>query len=454
MVATLEQGNLLAAILAEETFKPAEPSTLAETGLSEPLVESLICKHLLAGGQASGRTLAERLCLPYGVLEGELQRLRQRQFVTHTGAAPLNDYYYALTDQGRQRAQLFTEACAYVGPAPVPLEEYVLSVEAQSIRAEAPRRAQLEQAFSDITIDPVLFDALGPAINSGAGLFLYGAPGNGKTTLAERITRCFGQHVWIPRTLVEDGQLIKLYDPAYHEAVAEGGDSVLKRADHDRRWVKIRRPTVIAGGELTLDSLEIRHDPKSNVSEAPLQLKSNCGSLLIDDFGRQRVQPCELLNRWIVPLEKRYDFLTLASGKKIQVPFDQLILFSTNLDPADLVDEAFLRRIPYKIHVTDPPPEEFHQLFARWCAAMGFAYAPEVVDDLLARHYFAVGRRLRRCHPRDLLGQIRNYCVYNDLPLEMRPEYFDRAVQSYFTTVMMAPAARPAPSAVATQAMA
>lgn len=453
MVATAEHGNLLAAILAEETFKPAEPSSLAETGLSEPLVESLICKHLLAGGQASGRTLAERLCLPYGILEGELQRLRHRQFVTHTGAAPLNDYYYALTDQGRQRAQLFTEACAYVGPAPVPLDDYVLSVEAQSIRAEAPRRAQLEQAFSDITIDPALFDALGPAINSGAGLFLYGAPGNGKTTLAERITRCFGQHVWIPRTLVEDGQLIKLYDPAYHEAVVETADSVLKRADYDRRWVKIRRPTVIAGGELTLDSLEIRHDPKSNVSEAPLQLKSNCGSLLIDDFGRQRVQPAELLNRWIVPLEKRYDFLTLASGKKIQVPFEQLILFSTNLDPADLVDEAFLRRIPYKIHVTDPPPEEFHQLFARWCAALGFAYVPQVVDDLLARHYYAAGRRMRRCHPRDLLSQIRNFCVYNDLPLEMRPEYFDRVVNSYFTSVVEQPPARSLPSALPTQAI-
>jgi predicted ATPase with chaperone activity len=319
------------------------------------------------------------------------------------------------------------------------LIEYVLSVEAQSIRAEAPKRTQLEGAFADISTEPSVFDSLGSAVNSGAGLFLYGAPGNGKTTLAERVTRCFGQHIWVPRTLIEDGQLIKLYDPAYHEAVESSQDTFLKSNDHDRRWIKIRRPTVVAGGELTMDSLEIRHDAKSNVSEAPLQLKSNCGSLLIDDFGRQRMEPADLLNRWIVPLEKRYDFLTLASGKKIQVPFDQLIIFSTNLDPDDLVDEAFLRRIPYKVHIADPSEEEFQRLFAQGSPSLGFEYRPDVVEYLLATHYRPVHRCRRRCHPRDLLGQIRNYCAYNDLPLEMRPEYFDRVVNSYFTVVKGVP---------------
>jgi len=431
--------SLLSAILSDETFKPSEPASLADTGLSDSLIDSLVSKYLSVVGTASGRGIADHLCLPLGVIEDQLHRLRTRQFLAYSGSAPLNDYYYHLTDQGRQRAQTYLDACAYVGPAPVPLIEYVLSVEAQSIRAEAPRRAQLESAFADISTEPSVFDSLGPAVNSGAGLFLYGAPGNGKTTLAERVTRCFGQHIWVPRTLIEDGQLIKLYDPAYHEAVESSQDSFLKSNDHDRRWIKVRRPTVVAGGELTMDCLEIRHDPKSNVSEAPLQLKSNCGSLLIDDFGRQRMEPADLLNRWIVPLEKRYDFLTLASGKKIQVPFEQLIIFSTNLDPEALVDEAFLRRIPYKVHIEDPPEEEFHRLFAHCSPSMGFEYRSEVIEHLLATHYRPVGRCLRRCHPRDLLGQIRNYCAYNDLPLEMRPEHFDRVVRSYFTTVKALP---------------
>ena len=185
-----------------------------------------------------------------------------------------------------------------------------------------------------------------------------------------------------------------------------------------------------------MDSLEIRHDPISNVSEASLQMKSNCGCLLVDDFGRQRIEPQELLNRWIVPLESRIDFLTLSSGKKIQVPFEQLIIFSTNLEPSDLVDEAFMRRIPYKIEIGDPSPKEFHVLFQIYCDKFKCEYRPDVVDYLLNTHFLSVGRRLRRCHPRDLLNQIRSFCVYNELPMEVRPEYFDRVVKSYFTVVL------------------
>ncbi|MGH7193897.1 MAG: AAA family ATPase, partial [Candidatus Saccharimonadales bacterium] len=220
-----------------------------------------------------------------------------------------------------------------------------------------------------------------------------------------------------------------------HQPVEDARESFLKQNDFDRRWIKIRRPTVIAGGELTMDSLEIRHDPHANVSEAPLQLKSNCGSLLIDDFGRQRMEPAELLNRWIVPLEKRYDFLTLSTGKKIQVPFEQLIIFSTNLDPEDLVDEAFLRRIPYKVNIADPCEREFHRLFEFYAPKFGLEYRRELVEHLLATHYRPTGRPLRRCHPRDLLGQVRNYCAYNSLPVELTGEHFDRVVKSYFTVV-------------------
>jgi predicted ATPase with chaperone activity len=427
--------SLLANLFSDETFRPTEPRSLEEAGLPGSLVESLVCKYLVVVGTTSGRAIADHLCLPFGILEGIFHDLRTRQIIVHTGSAALADYNYALTEQGRTRAQTYWDACAYVGAAPVPLADYVLSVEAQTIRAEAPKRSQLVEAFSDISIEEDLFEMLGPAINSGAGLFLYGSPGNGKSTLAKRITMCFGQQVWVPQTLIEDGQLIKLYDKAYHEAIENHDQSILRSANYDRRWVKIRRPTVVVGGELTMDNLEIRHDPRCNVCEAPLQLKSNCGCLLIDDFGRQRIEPADLLNRWIVPLENRHDFLTLPTGKKFQVPFEQLIIFSTNLEPSDLVDEAFLRRIPYKIEIGNPDEREFHKLFALYSKTFGCAYRPEVVDDLLAKHYNGK-RPLRRCHPRDLLSQVRNYCAYNDMPMESRPEHFDRVVDSYFTVVI------------------
>jgi len=429
-------AEFLSSILSDENFHPAEPRSIEDTGLSITFVEALVCKYLLVVGSASGRGIAKQICLPFGALEGVYQSLRSRQILVHTGSAPLSDYNYTLTEQGRERAQSFSEACAYVGPAPVPLIDYVLSVEAQTIRAESPQRDQLQKAFEGISVDQNMFESLGPAINSGAGMFLYGAPGNGKSTLAKRITMCFGQQIWVPHAVIEDGQIIKVYDAAYHEPVEEKEHSLLKAAEFDRRWVRIRRPTVVVGGEMTMDTLEIRHDPRSNVSEAPLQMKSNCGCLLVDDFGRQRIEPAELLNRWIVPLENRHDFLTLSTGKKIQVPFEQLIIFSTNLEPADLVDEAFLRRIPYKIEIGNPSEEEYHALFRIYSKQFECEYNEQVVNYLLDTHYRAAKRPLRRCHPRDLLGQIRNYCAYNGLPLEMRPDHFDRVVKSYFTVVI------------------
>jgi predicted ATPase with chaperone activity len=428
-------GSLLQSILSDDSFRPAEPKSIEETGLTAALIENLLLKYVLLIGSASGRQLADKLCLPFGLLDPIFQSLRQRQLLINSAAAQLGDFCYQLTDQGRQRARTSREQCGYLGAAPVPLDDYIVSVEAQTVRAEAPQKRHLTKAFSDISVEPDMFDMLGPAVNSGAGLFLYGAPGNGKTTLARRITMCFGSSIWIPRTITEDGQFIKLFDAACHEPISDANTGLLKAAEYDRRWVKIRRPTVVVGGELTLDALEIRHDPTSNVSEASLQLKSNCGCLLIDDFGRQRMSPTDLLNRWIIPLENRHDFLTLATGKKIQVPFEQLIIFSTNLQPTDLADEAFLRRIPYKIEVGDPTREEFYALFKYIAKSLHCEFRQESVDHLVEKHYTRVGRPLRRCQPRDLMLQIRNYCVYNGLPVEMRPDYFDRVVPSYFTVV-------------------
>lgn len=434
----IRDPGLLASLLAEDAFQPAEPQSLEQTGVSVIVIETLILKYVLQIGSTSGRDIAQHLCLPFGILEDVLLALRSRQVLVHQGQAAVGDYCYALTEQGNGRARSAMEACAYVGPVPVPLDEYVMSVEAQTIRAEPARREQLLAAFRGISIESELLDQLGPAVNSGAGMFLYGAPGNGKTTLAKRITNCFGQHIWIPRTLTVDGQFIKLYDGACHEAVEAAEGSIIKTAHVDTRWVKIRRPTVVVGGELTMDSLEIRHDARSNVSEASIQLKSNCGCLLIDDFGRQRIDPADLLNRWIVPLECRHDFLTLATGKKIQVPFEQLIIFSTNLGPMDLADEAFLRRIPYKIEVKDPSVTEFARLFEAACRTFGCKFFPEAVHYLIETHYSPCGRPLRRCHPRDLLAQIKNYCLYYGRPMELRPDYLDRVVRSYFTALTAA----------------
>jgi len=431
--APLSENELFSTLLSDDVFYPNEPLSIEETGLSPVLIEGLVGKYLLQVGSAPGRDIAEQIAVPFGVLEGIFAGLRSRQLVFHQGQAQLNDYYYALTDQGIDRARAAMETCAYVGPAPVPLDEYILSIEAQSIRVEAAQKEQLAEAFSDISVEPGMLEMLGPAVNSGAGLFLYGAPGNGKTTIAKRITKCFGNHIWLPHAVIEDGQIIKLFDAACHEPVGGAQASLLKSATTDPRWIKIRRPTVVVGGELTMDSLEVRHDPASNISEASLQMKSNCGCLLIDDFGRQRIEPTELLNRWIIPLENRFDFQTLASGKKIQVPFDQLIIFSTNLEPNDLADEAFLRRIPYKVEVGDPSVEEFRKLFEHACAAVGCAFRVEAVDYLVHKHYKPNGRPLRRCQARDLLQQIANYCVYQGSPVELRPDYLDRAVNGYFT---------------------
>jgi predicted ATPase with chaperone activity len=406
-------------------------------GLNPAIVEGLVLKFLVNMGMATGRRIAAELSLPFGPFPEFLRLLKNQQVVSYADSKSANDYLYTLTDTGRLRARMFFDECAYVGPAPVPLHEYVISVAAQTITGEHPKEEDLRRAFSDLVIPDEAFRLLGPGINSGRGLFLYGFPGNGKTSIAERITRCFGSTVWIPKVIDAEGQLIKLFDMANHETVeTERGVGLLDESDYDRRWIQIKRPTIVAGGELRMEDLEIHFDPVTKVSEAPLQFKSNLGTLLIDDFGRQRMPPVELLNRWIVPLEKRYDFLSLANGKKIRVPFDQLIIFSTNLEPSQLVDEAFLRRIPYKIHASDPTEEMFRNMMNIFGPKLGFEEVdPRAVDHLIEHHYHRAGRPFRFCHPRDLLLQVRNFCIYNELPLEIKPEYFDFAVMNYFAAM-------------------
>jgi predicted ATPase with chaperone activity len=414
-------------------FWPFAPNDWADMKLTPAAAEELVLKCLIPRGTASGREIADQIAIPFGMLSNLMNELKTNRLVVHRGAAPLGDYLYQLSESGSEAAARYSSHCGYDGPAPVTLQDYIDSVHAQSIHKQPPTYEQVSEVFRDLVLSDDVMEQVGQAIRAGHGFFLFGASGNGKTSIAERVSRAFGRTIWIPRSLTVDGTIIRLFDPCNHVEVAPANvDGLYDRLKIDRRWVRIRRPTILAGGELTMDRLEIRASVAPGVNEAPLQLKSNGGTLVIDDFGRQRMKPDELLNRWIVPLDRHIDFLNLPNGKTIQVPFDQLLIFSTNMQPHDLADEAFLRRIPYKIRALDPTQEQFKELFEREARSMDIVYSEKVVDDLIKNHYLAAGRPMRCCHARDLLRQVKHYCEFKQLPLEMTSERMATAVRNYF----------------------
>jgi hypothetical protein len=415
-------------------FFPEEPTSLLDSGVSASMMEELICKFLIAKGESSIRGISNQIGMPFQLVEDTIVQLKREQVLGYVDQAAMNDYICRLTEVGRERARRYTDMCSYFGAAPISFNDYVNCVTAQTINDQNPGEDDLARAFSDLLIDPDMMRKLGPAVNSGRGMFLFGYPGNGKTSIAERVTAAFGPYVWIPRAISMDRDIVRVFDPMQHEeAPVEDGDGLLSNADYDKRWVRIKRPTIVVGGELTMEHLEIQYNPQTGISEAPVQMKSNMGLLLIDDFGRQRMSVDELLNRWIVPLEKRYDFLNTSNGKKLQVPFDQLVVFSTNLEPKDLVDDAFLRRIPYKIEVPNPSVENFVKLFEIMCKIYKFEWKPELIKYLLETHYVPTNRPLRNCHPRDLLLQVTNFCKYRKEPMELSKETLDFACENYFS---------------------
>lgn len=429
-------GTLEYSPCRDETWRPMEPQSLSEGGVNETLLEAIVYRFLLSVGEATGREVADQVKLPFLMVQPVLNRIKMEQNVAYKSATSANDYVYVLTEQGRHIAHGHQRICSYFGACPVPLEKYLESVRLQSLEGQYPKRRDLEEAFGDLLINPAMFEKLGPAIASGKGMFLFGYPGNGKTSIAERVTKAFGRYIWVPRAIEISGEVMRFWDPTSHTSeMPEVSHGLFDSSGFDKRWVRIRRPTIIAGGELTMEMLEVQINHDTNVIEAPLQLKSNCGTLVIDDFGRQKMRVDELLNRWIVPLEKRYDFLNLASGKKIQVPFDQMVVFSTNLEPKDLVDDAFLRRIPYKIEAENPAEDDFRRLFKLMCGVVGVPYRPAAIDYLIATHYLPSGRPMRMCHPRDLLLQVKHYCLYHDLPIELEEKYLDYACQNYFSVL-------------------
>ena len=421
--------------IATAATVPRVPTTLRETGLSADTVEQLLMKTLF-GAEASGLMLADRMRLPFTILEPMLERVRAELLVEVRGSAGGGSagYRYALTDLGRGRTLQYLDINHYVGPAPVPLAAYVAEVAALAAARGYMDRERLRQGFSHLVVNDPLLEQLGPAINAGKAIFLYGPPGNGKTVIAEGMGRTLGGDMYMPHAIEVDGHIITMFDPINHESleVDVEATSVIAVEPRDRRWVRIRRPVVMVGGELTLDMLDLKFNPIAKFYEAPIQLKAIGGVFLVDDFGRQRISPQDLLNRWIVPLESRVDYLTLHTGKKFQVPFDVLIVFATNLKPASLADEAFLRRIPYKIAVGDPSLDEFSRIFEMNCRRRNLRFHQVMVAYLQRRHYGPARRPFRACHPRDLLDQVTALCRYRGIEPAITRELLDAACSSYF----------------------
>ncbi len=429
-------------INGEQGNAPPCPLTLAETGLSEGAVSDLLLKVLFRRGAMVGEELAHAVALAYPVIDDLLMTLQQRHFleVLSTRGHGRAGYTLGVTEEGRNRARMAMDASRYVGPAPVTLDTFREWVERQSVRNVRVRREVLRAAFSDLVFPDEVFEGLGPAINSGSSIFLHGAPGNGKTAIAERLGSLTSESLYLPRALTVSGHVIVLEDPIYHRPVNEGqqsGVDSLVRGDtsRDRRFAHVRRPAVFVGGDLALDQLDLKYDSYSKVYQAPFQVKASGGVLVVDDFGRQHMAPADLLNRWIVPLEKRYDTLSLHTGTKFPVPFDCLLVFATNLNPRDLVDEAFLRRIQFKVEVKSPDREGFAQILRMACLDRDIPFDSAAVDLLFASYYEKYGFRPRGCHPRDLLHQIESVAEFQGEAPTLDPELLHRAARSYFLTV-------------------
>ncbi|VAX42307.1 Predicted ATPase with chaperone activity, associated with Flp pilus assembly [hydrothermal vent metagenome] len=437
MTACLSDINLLLDDLPQvralpKVFVPHEETSLEALGIPQHIIEKQILKYLLNAGDVTGRQIACQLKLSGSLVTGLLRQMKSEMLVSYKQASGPSDYEFILTERGHTIAQRAYERSTYFGTVPVTLEEYLFSVKAQSPGRERPTAEKLRNALGELKISPKMFQRLGQAMISVGAMFLYGSPGNGKTSIAERLTETFSPSIWIPRTLFIEGEIVRLFDPTVHEEIIIE-DDIATQQQIDQRWVKIKRPTVIVGGELKMEHLELKIDHATGVLEAPFQLKSNCGTLVIDDFGRQQMSTDELLNRWIIPLEKKYDFLNTPSGKKVQVPFEQMIVFATNLEPKELVDEAFLRRIPYKIQATDPTEEDFHDLFYQLATQMEIAGSTEIIDYLIEKHFKEEHRPMRYCHVRDLLLQVNSYCHFLEQQPQLTRESVDAAVANYFS---------------------
>lgn len=427
-------GNPTENEIGTDRFVPRQPKSLENTHLDESVTGALVLKFLFFRGSHTGHEITHQIKLPYHIVERVLFSLRNQLLIGYRGASVGGDYQYELTPKGVEQARHHASLCTYYGAAPVSIEEYHESVKRQSIRNLSPNYAQISQALEDLVVGKATVSQVGQAIRAGKALFLHGAPGNGKTSIAKRIIRAINEPVWIPRTVSVGGEIIRLFDPALHEPAPLPEDGSWLKSEVDDRWIRIQRPLILVGGEFNLNHLEATLNPVTGIIEAPLHMKSNCGCITIDDFGRQKVSPAELLNRWIVPLESRYDYINLPSGRQLKLTFDQLVIFSTNLRPASLCDEAFLRRIPYKVQLFDPTEAQFREIWSRKVYEYELESDPQWIDYLIENHYRKADRAMRFCHADDLVSQIREFCDFHSLPRCVTRENIEVAVNNYFST--------------------
>ncbi len=404
-----------------------KPRTTFETGVREAVLEDLALKILYISGPFSLADLAEHSRLGFEVVDQILHRLRTKVLCEITGMHG-NIPMIAITSQGRTRALELLAQSHYAGAAPVSLHSYVEQVRKQSVRNVEVKRADVEEAFDHLVVDDKTLSQFGTALNSGAAIFLYGPPGVGKTAAAETLSSVLAKDaVWIPYALEVDGQIVTVFDPVIHKLVGKTGDHT-----GDQRWVRCHRPTVIVGGELTIDMLDLQFNPTTNYYVGPVQMKANNGTLIIDDFGRQRISPEELLNRWVVPLDRRIEFLTLAGGRKIEIPFEMLVVFASNRDPAKLLDPAFLRRIQTKIKIGAVTEEQFFEIFSRVAGEHGMEADRQIVQDLIDIVHNGLGEELRACYPGDLVNQICWAARYEGVPPRFERAALMQAVETYF----------------------
>ena len=409
--------------------------SLEAVGVSFSLLSELALKCLYQSGEVTGQQVADYMRLPFfNIVENVLKSFVDEKYceVGQGTSYMASTWKYALSDGGRRKALDVLARCSYTGPCPVSLPCYNIVAKQQSPNVREIHRPEVASALHDLVTDPTLPDKLGPAVNSCRSIFLYGPPGNGKTSVGERIRRMFSGSIWVPYAIEADNEIIRVFDPSIHQKAALDESQTKALGNFDRRWELVERPLVIVGGELTLAGLDLAFDPSSKSYLAPIQVKANGGILLIDDFGRQQAEPRDLLNRWIVPLEKREDYLSLRTGKQLVVPFELLVVFATNIEPRELVDEAFLRRIRYKIKMIDPTPDEFREMLKRCCAVRRVIYDDDAVTHLIQKHYLDAKRLMRSCHPRDLVDQIADRAKFLGIPPVVSKETVDRACETYF----------------------